>query len=583
MRARLSGAVVCALVLVAGSAFAQSSSPTPPPPKYEEFVQVTATRIPEESGGVPANITVISGDELRDRGVTDLRGALALAAGIDIAPGGDSGPAGSVPEFWGLKEFDAFLLVVDGTPWGGAFNPELASLDLHDVERIELQHGPAPVMFGATSFVGVIHVVHRPAGSTKGAVSLTGGSYSSGGGTLSLRVPTWAGFDSSLSADFGKVGYADDRTQYKKTHLLWRNRRAWGAGSFHFDVDGTWLRQDPASPHPREGPALSTQIPIDANHNPAGAFLNQDRYFVAAGFDRPLSFAGWSATVSFAHTGHDFFRGFLTEVGTDRPNAAGVRGTAEQNDLYFDTHLAWTKWARVKVVAGLDYLFGKANAEGDVFDYFVNLDGSGAPGSADIPTGAEARIEDTRSFGGLYSYVEWNPAPAWRLEAGARLNYTHEERGGGEEEQPAGGQGEKGLNTWRASGGVGATWTAWQREHDSIRLFGNWKNSFKPAAVDLNLAEEAAGGGEGEGILKPETANSFEAGVRARRGRFALDVGGFFMDFRNLVIAQSINGLPALTNAGQERMKGVDVAAVYRFPNATSTPFKRSWPALVRA
>ena len=199
MPTRTSRAVVCAFVLVAGSAFAQTPSPTPAPAKYEEYVQVTATRIPEESGAVPASIMVISGDELRDRGVTDLRGALALAAGVDIAPGGDSGPASSVPEFWGLKEFDAFLLVVDGSPWGGAFNPELASLDLNDVERIEVQHGPAPVMFGATSFVGVIHVVHRPAGATKGAVSLTGGSYSSGGGTLSLRVPTWAGFDSSLS------------------------------------------------------------------------------------------------------------------------------------------------------------------------------------------------------------------------------------------------------------------------------------------------------------------------------------------------------------------------------------------------
>ncbi|MCX6943422.1 MAG: MFS transporter, partial [Opitutales bacterium] len=40
------------------------------------------------------------------------------------------GPAGSAPGFWGLREVDAFLLVVDGVPYGGAFNPALASLDL---------------------------------------------------------------------------------------------------------------------------------------------------------------------------------------------------------------------------------------------------------------------------------------------------------------------------------------------------------------------------------------------------------------------------------------------------------------------
>ena len=76
---------------------------------------------------------------------------------------GDAGPAGAVPEFWGLREFDAFLLVVDDVPWGGAFNPALTTLNLRDVDRIEVLRGPAPVTYGATSFVGAIHVVHKGA------------------------------------------------------------------------------------------------------------------------------------------------------------------------------------------------------------------------------------------------------------------------------------------------------------------------------------------------------------------------------------------------------------------------------------
>src|SRR5207249_7897362 len=121
-----------------------------------EHVQVTATRIPQETGTTPASVTVITGEELRRRGAYDLRTALLLAAGIDVAPGGDGGPASSVPELWGLREFDAFLLTVDGVPSGGAFNPALAILDLTDVDRIEVLRGSAPVIYGATSFVGVI-------------------------------------------------------------------------------------------------------------------------------------------------------------------------------------------------------------------------------------------------------------------------------------------------------------------------------------------------------------------------------------------------------------------------------------------
>ncbi len=157
-------AALALLLLSSDLAHAQSSQPTPASPAYSETVQVTASRIPEATASVPESIQVITAQELRDRGATDLKSALAMAAGVDIAPGGDGGPAASVPEFWGLREFDAFLLVVDGVPWGGAFNPALATLDLRDVDHIEVQRGPAPVMYGATSFVGVIQVVRRAPG-----------------------------------------------------------------------------------------------------------------------------------------------------------------------------------------------------------------------------------------------------------------------------------------------------------------------------------------------------------------------------------------------------------------------------------
>src|SRR5256885_17271268 len=113
------------------------------------------------------------------------RTALATGAGVDAPPGGDTGPAGSVPSLWGLHEFDAFLLVVDGVPWGGAFSPAVPTLDLNDVERIEIMKGPAPVMFGATSFVGVIHVIRYPAGESANELRVAGGSRSSAAGSLS--------------------------------------------------------------------------------------------------------------------------------------------------------------------------------------------------------------------------------------------------------------------------------------------------------------------------------------------------------------------------------------------------------------
>ena len=191
-RAGLSRVLAAGLGLAALAAPAAGQGPPPKAPVPIPAVEVVATRVPEAPHDVPASIEVISGTDLRARGATSLRDALSLAAGVSIAPGGDAGPASAVPEFWGLREFDAFLLVVDGIPWGGAFNPALASLSLRDVERIEILRGPAPVTYGATSFVGVIHVVHKAAAETARYLAVSGGSFGSGSASADLTVP-WTG------------------------------------------------------------------------------------------------------------------------------------------------------------------------------------------------------------------------------------------------------------------------------------------------------------------------------------------------------------------------------------------------------
>ncbi|HET9316244.1 MAG TPA: TonB-dependent receptor [Vicinamibacteria bacterium] len=563
MRVPFTGVILAAMPAVAG-AQAPAPSPSPSPvASHNEYVEVTATRIPESPEEVPASIEVITGQELEDRGATDLRSALSLATGVDIAPGGDAGPAGSVPEFWGLKEFDAFLLVVDGVPWGGAFNPALTTLDLHDLDRIEVLRGAAPVMYGATSFVGVIQVVHKDAGGARRRASLTGGSYTSGGGSFSLPF-AWAGFSSTFSADAGKTGFKDDRTEYERGHALWRSSRALGGGRLRFDFDLNLVNQDPASPTPREGPALSPRVPVDANQNPDGAFIDDRRFTIGTGYEKPAAGGDWSTTLSFSRGESHVFRGFLTDLDAAVDNARGIRENVEQRDLYFDTHLSWATSQTLRLVAGLDFLHGEGEAEGADFDYTAPLDGSFAP-SVSEPTVLDVGIEDKRSFGGLYGFAEWHPAPAWRLEAGLRLNHTIEEREGEEGgARPPGEEDAGEVTHTRLSGSAGILWTAWEQGQDRLRVFANYRNTFKPAAIDFGIEEGE--GEEGEGVLDPETAQSVELGTRVRGfgGHFDLDVSAFLMDFDNLVMATSVNGIPALINGGTQRFKGIETAVSYR-------------------
>jgi iron complex outermembrane receptor protein len=546
---------------VAAQTSATDPDAAPATPAIQETIQVTATRVPEDVESVPVSITVISGDELRARGATDLASALSSVAGVIVAPGGDGGPAGSVPEMWGLREFDAFLLVVDGVPWGGAFNPALTTLDLTDVDRIEVLRGSAPVMYGATSFVGVIQVLHRQAGTEGTNVRVSGGSYGSGSAAVSFGLPSIGGLRQSLSVNAERQGFKDDRTGYDRGHVLYRAAN----GGFHLDFDGTLVKQDPASPHPRQGRVLSPLVPLDGNYNPRDAKIDEDRLHLNLGYDRTMGESSWSTLLSLAHSQRDTLRGFLSSISNNAPNAVGYEQDLTTNDLYFDTHLTMPLGSNARVIAGFDHLFGRAEAKSEDFTYFAPLNGKTEPANSSIVKRTEFDMEDERDFSGLYLQTEWDPHPRWHFQVGARLNHTVEDREAGEEEvgEVPGGEEEEEEGTdkrtvTRGSGMVGVSWLAWQQDANGLWIYADYRNTYKPAALDFGPEAEPE-------ILEPETANSYELGFKGRHGRFDWELSGFQMDFENLVVAQASNGLPVLVNAGNERFRGAELELEYRF------------------
>jgi iron complex outermembrane receptor protein len=459
------------------------------------------------------------------------------------------------------------MLVSDEVPWGGAFNPALTALSVDDLDHVEVLRGPAPVMYGATSFVGVLHVVHRPAGDRTREASASFGSYGSGRGTLGTGLPEWGGFSSRLAVDAAHQGFKDDRTGYDRAHVSWRNARVLGSGHFGFDVDVHGVNQDPASPHVREGRVLSTRTPLDANYNPDGAFLDDRRFTGTARYTRPAGSATWSSVASFGHYSHGIFRGFLDDLDTSGANARAIRGNVDGNDLYFDSHVAWPAAAQWKLVAGVDHLHGEGKAKGGAFDYRADL--AGVTGTTGLETAVpdDDQVEDRREFSGAYGFVEYAPTPNLRLEAGLRLNRTLEEREDPREKgmKPEGAEDPGKRTDNKVSGTAGLTWTAWSRNTSSLRLFADYRHAFKPAAFDFGIGE-----GEDpdkEGLLDPETADTYEAGVRVHAladGALELEVSGFLMDFQNLVISTAVNGVPALTNGGDERFKGIEAEAEWR-------------------
>ncbi len=539
-----------------------------------EKIEVTATRVPEPVDHVAASISIVTGEELRARGANDLRTALSLFAGVEGSPGGDGGPAGAVPSLWGLREADAFLLVVDNVPWGGAFNPATPSVDLNGIERIEVLRGAAPVMYGATSFVGVIHIIHYAAGKAPTTVAFSGGSYGSVGASATANLPALGAWQQSLTLNLERKGYAEDRTEVRRFHALYRGAADIGGSRLHLDGDLSILPQDPSGNYLlRDGRTVHSEFPLNVNFNPAGAKLNQQRYHLVAGLDGDGTLGRWSTTLAVTRTHDDILRGFLRGNAFVNPPDAGVGDglqadgfsqTRHFTDVYFDAHVTNDLTSLLNLTWGVDHLHGEGSEDGINFGYCI--DPTGVEQVCDGARHADEIVSssDRRDFSGAYAQMDYKLTPALDLLVGLRLNHTRESAAGiaidntGEAPVVVF-DGTDRRSTSRLSGLAGLSWHVWTAGTDGLTLYADYRNSFKPLAIDFGPEAEVQ-------VLRPETANSYEAGVKTRLlgGRFDLDASVFRMDFRNgLTYANDGTGNFVRANGSETRFKGVEVEATY--------------------
>ncbi len=546
------------IVAIHGSRAAEDPNTDRTDPLSE--VTITATRIPEPVDRVPASISTVSGNELRHRNAWDLAAALSLVPGVEAPTGGDAGPSSAVPSFWGLHEFDAFLLVVDDVPWGGAFNPAITTLNLNDVERIEVLKGAAPVMYGATSFVGVVHVLHYNAGEAANQADVAIGNRGSARGSASFVLPQWGDYRQSLAADGQSLGFPDSRQNVSDGRLLYRGALELGKGRLSIDANVNIVRDVPPSPVIREATSLTNRTPIDANFNPADAAIGENRYQVALRYSRPAAWGTWDTLVSVSHSHIDDIRAFL------HPDLSGDADTQNQNrtlvDDYIDTHLAFQR-GELALLAGADLLYGygrQSTLNGNTA-YTAPLNGSVLPPpTAQLPVNEFGFVADKRLFAGQYVQVDWKPDARWDMIAGARLNETRERKFSSDLTLPPFTDTREyaaeraSRNVIRASETVGASYRAWASGRNEVVLYADYRNAFKPAAVDFGPDYQPD-------VLRPETARSYEVGLKgAAAGRLAYQAEVFRLDFHNLVVPTD-SGF--LTNAAASRLKGAELEARY--------------------
>ena len=156
-------------------------------------VVVSGSRLPVTPSGLAQSVTVIDQKQLLETNPARLEDVLARVAGVYVDQAGKTGGFSSF--YMRGAENSHLLIMIDGvkvndptTTRGSAY--DLSSIDVHQIERIEVLRGPASAIHGGEALAGVLNIITKKsaqagvAGVAYGAVGQDG--YKKAGGTVSV-------------------------------------------------------------------------------------------------------------------------------------------------------------------------------------------------------------------------------------------------------------------------------------------------------------------------------------------------------------------------------------------------------------
>jgi iron complex outermembrane recepter protein len=137
----------------------------------------SVSREPEPLADAPSSIYVITNEQIRRSGATNIGEALRLAPNLQVARLNSVGYAITARGFANSLA-NKLLVLIDGrtiyTPLFSGVFWDQQDLVLADVERIEVVSGPGATLWGANAVNGVINIITRSAVDTQGGLVAAG-------------------------------------------------------------------------------------------------------------------------------------------------------------------------------------------------------------------------------------------------------------------------------------------------------------------------------------------------------------------------------------------------------------------------
>jgi len=319
--------------------------------KEEETVSI-ASRYEQPISQAPSNVYVITDEDIRHSGATDLPTILRRVPGIEVmqVTGADFNVG-----IRGDNQLNAnkLLVMVDGrsiyVDMQGGLSWKNIPVTLPEIKRIEVLKGPASVIYGFNAFDGVVNIITKSPHEIKGTTIQFGGGELGTISSAAVHAGTYGKFGYRLS--FGH----DRNTQWRnRDTLAFQNNKVHVQTDYAVTADsrirlsGGWAD---ATRH--DGPVFNLQTPSTP--------LTQS--FADISYERPNFYVrGWW-TQNDLNAGlimHPFLNNLLQEV-----NQFGERSLAFLTNTYnVETQHSLDLWPNNRLTYGANYRLNTVSGNG---------------------------------------------------------------------------------------------------------------------------------------------------------------------------------------------------------------------------
>ena len=540
-------------------------------------IVVTAQRRSERLQDVPMSITALSSDILERSGVTNTTDIARVTPGVTMAfYGGFLQPAirGITSTGANIGENSNVATYIDGI-----YQPQqIATLiDLPDVEQIEVLKGPQGALYGQNATGGAILITSKaPSFTTTGKFSASYGNFND----VQLRGYLSGGLGDGIAASI--TGSYQNRDGFRR-HVITNERdlgveayvvrgkllvepsdaarltvsgfyshRKDSANYAGFAINGNSIGYAPnlAGLSPFFAgipvPASPRKLRVDQFSAEPGAFTKIRSY--GGSLRGEFDLLGGTLTSSTGYVNNEI--GYLADIDAAAPRIIEARAEPLSGDYFVhDTSFVSGGSGPLSFLGGVFYLKGKETFLGNVSQIFL----------PNLPPATKINLNLSNTFGqvrkeiyAVYGEVTFKPTEQLTITAGGR--YTDEKQRSFSGASPS-------VNTEYAGGAVHfrkftPRVNARYAVTDEINVYASWGRGFKSGVINTNAPA-------GQQLVKPETIDAFEGGIKGRIGsNLRVNLAAFYYDYKNL---QAVSYCPTCVgstyltqNAATARVKGAD-------------------------